>query len=91
MEAPKYFTEEQIELLDQLEQIADGNYSEDAMLAYVIEYTRWQDAEKKLSETGVIVGIKDKDGQITARESMYLKVAREAGRAARELRKELGI
>lgn len=91
MGPPDYFTKEQRGLWEEIEQMLDENYSEDALLAYVVEFTRWQDAERKLSENGVIVGVKDKNDNVVPSESMWLKVARESGEIARRLRKELGL
>ena len=91
MGPPDYFTKEQCTLWAELEQMLDENYSEDVLMAYIIEFTRWQDAERKLSENGVIVGMKDKNDNVIPVESMHLKVARESGEIARKLRKELGL
>ena len=91
MGPPDYFTEAQRGLWEEIEQMLDENYSEDTLLAYVIEFTRWQSAEKKLAENGVIVGVKDKHDNVVPSESMWLKVARESGAIARRLRKDLGL
>ena len=91
MGPPDYFTTEQCALWEEIEQMLDEKYSEDVLLAYIIEFTRWQDAEKKLAENGIIVGVMDKNETVIPVESMWLKVARESGRIARELRKELGF
>lgn len=91
MGPPDYFTSKQRNLWEEIEQMLDENYSEDVLLAYIIEFTRWQDAEKKVAENGVIIGVKDKNDNVIPAESMYLKVARESGEIARKLRKELGL
>ena len=91
MGPPEYFTKEQLALWEELEQMLDENYSEDVLIAYVIEFIRWQEAERNLADNGVIVGVKTKDGNVIPSESMWLKVARDSGKIARELRKELGL
>lgn len=63
-----------------------------ALAGYCQSYARWREAEEWLTEHGITLVIKDKDGRVTGvREMPHVKIARDQKDAMRRFAAEFGL
>lgn len=92
MNPPEYFTDAQIERWNEIIDQVSMRVAVESIEKYVVEWCRWQAAEKWLRENGAVMTVRDSKGVVKNRiPAPELKISRESSKLVIELAGMLGL